>query len=529
MSPAWFRSLDPVELLVVLVAGVLALAGATDHAGSFNDGSRLATVEALVDYHTFAIDDSIYVNVPLSNNPKLLTPLAAAIRAGLLASPAGDGPLAVISTRIPTGQQPYGGILTLAGGTGDKIYVNGHYYSDKPAVPAVYLAWCYLVLQRTTGLVARENTHRFCRGMTLGSSGLAYLAAVWCIYRLGLRLRLSWWLRLALAASFGLCTVAMPYMRNVNSHIWLLAIAAGLMLNLAGLAEELTLGWRPWWRLVVIGLLAGLGYAVEGGAGPLLFACTLTLVAYRCGTGWGTEPAQAEGVARLVQAAQRGMAPVAVCLLAALPWLVLHHVINYDIAGTWKPAGAVAEYFDYPGSAFNAEDLTGSWHHAGLLDFLYYCGGLLVGDVGFLQFNLPLFLALPALAVLVVRRGRPAPEVLYAAAWSGGTFLMYAMLSTNYAGWCCSIRWFVPLLAPAYYGLALFLRSQARYRVDFLVLSIWGGVLAAFLWDGGAWGGAFNAAVERPYFWPVQAAALLSWMACWVVRRRSESGKSAIA
>jgi len=37
--------------------------------------------------------------------------------------------------------------------------------------------------------------------------------------------------------------------------------------------------------------------------------------------------------------------------------------------------------------------------------------------------------------------------------WCLGVWLLYAALSNNYGGLCCSIRWFVPLLAPAVYWL----------------------------------------------------------------------------
>ena len=62
-------------------------------------------------------------------------------------------------------------------------------------------------------------------------------------------------------------------------------------------------------------------------------------------------------------------------------------------------------------------------------------------------------------------------------AWCGGTWLLYAALSNNYSGPCCSIRWFVPFLAPAYYVLALLLKRFPEYRWDFYVLSGWGAVL----------------------------------------------------
>jgi hypothetical protein len=142
---------------------------------------------------------------------------------------------------------------------------------------------------------------------------------------------------------------------------------------------------------------------------------------------------------------------------------------------------------------------------------------LLVGNRGFLDANLPLFLALPALMALIVRRSPQLPELLFAGAWSGGTWLTYALFSVNYSGYCCSIRWFVPLLAPAYYVLAVFLSRYPRYRLDFLVLSCWGAVLAALMWSKGPWEASI------PYYWLVQVAALLSWMACWAYRRWRET------
>src|ERR1700722_3103249 len=46
---------------VLAAAVVIAVCGAHNYAGGWNDGSRLATAEALVDYHTWSIDASIFV------------------------------------------------------------------------------------------------------------------------------------------------------------------------------------------------------------------------------------------------------------------------------------------------------------------------------------------------------------------------------------------------------------------------------------------------------------------------------------
>src|SRR6266513_124939 len=106
-------------VLIVLAATAVAVASARPYAGAWNDGSRLATVECLVDYHTLAIDRSIYVQVP----------------------PPGDTP-----PPYPADEP-----LLLEHGTADKLLIGGHFYSDKSPVPALLLAGLYECLQGLTG------------------------------------------------------------------------------------------------------------------------------------------------------------------------------------------------------------------------------------------------------------------------------------------------------------------------------------------------------------------------------------------
>jgi hypothetical protein len=442
--------------VVVAVAVVVAAGSARVYPGSWNDESRLATVEALVDRHTLAIDGTLFGRA-----------------------------------------------------TCDKIYVAGRFYSHKPPVPALLLAGLYLCLQWATGLTALRRPEAFCYWLTLGSSGLAYVVAVWCVWRLGRPLRLSRRVRLLLAASLGLATLALPYASQVNDHLLLLAVAAALVLNLAEIATRE--GEAPAepsaparreprppdmprppaqervssWRLFGVGALAGLGYTLDLGSGPVLLLCTFGLILYR-------------GRRR------PGVTPVAF-LLGALPWLALHHAVNYAVAGTWVPAAAVPQFFRWPGSPFTAADLTGGWKHHDLPTLLGYAKALLVGPRGFLVHNLPLLLALVALPLLLWGRVREWPELLWGAAWATGTWLLYAACSNNFAGWCCSIRWFVPLLAPGYFTLAVLLRERPRFLGDLCVLSGWGMGLAGYAWWHGPW-----SIPGVPYVWPFRAA-----FACW--------------
>jgi hypothetical protein len=446
-----------VAALVAGAAALLAACTARPHAGAWNDGSRLATVEALVDLHTLAIDHTVFVQVPAPPHP---APYPA--------------------------DQPH----LLKHGTLDKLRIDGHYYSDKSPVPAVLLAGWYSVWQGVTGCTARGDPERFCRAMTLVGSGLPYVVAVLAVYRMGGRLRLSVAMRLALTASFGLATVAGPYTSHVNNHILLLAVTAWLTAEVQALGEDCRRGVVGWRRAAFLGFLAGLGYTIDLGLGPVLLLATLLLVAALC----------------------RRLLPLAAFLLAALPWLVLHHALNHAVGGTWGPANAVPGYFRWPGSPFHAGNLTGGWVHEGPARFLLYAASMLFGKRGFFGHNLALFLLLPALGPLVHLRRR-RPEVLWALGCCAGTWLLYAATSNNSSGMCLSIRWFVPLLGPAYYLLALRLRHGRPFHLDFLLLSAWGCVLVVRMREG-AW-------TEHvvPGFWPTQAAALLTWL--WLARSRA--------
>src|SRR5205814_377506 len=154
-----------------------------------------------------------------------------------------------------------------------------------------------------------------------------------------------------------------------------------------------------------------------------------------------------------------------------------HHTVNYAIAGTLGPANAVPEYFAWEGCPFHGASMTGSWHHAGMVAFAAYAADLLFGKRGFLGHNLSLLLLLPAVGLLCRQRLRERPVLLFAGAWCVATWLLYAATSANASGQCCTIRWFVPLLAPGYFGLAVLLARWPRYRPDFLLLSGWGVVL----------------------------------------------------
>lgn len=458
-SDVFVRWSDWLLTLLVAVAtvGVVAVS-ALPYAGSWNDGSRLATVECLVEYRTFAIDHSIYLNVPSAADPDAANPYNPA-------SP------------------------SLQCGTGDRIFVGGHYYSHKSPVPAILMAGFYHLL-RIGGLTAARHPGWFAWMMCFGSSGAACVLAVVGLFLLSGVLGLSVRMRLALTVSMLFSTTAVVYSRQVNDHILLLALVVWLLLGFTRLAQDRS---SPL-LLVGLGTIAGLAYSVEMGAGPLLLLCGFGMVALHC----------------------RRVAPLAVFSLAALPWVGLHHLVNWSIGGTFVPAASVPEFFRWPGSPFDASTMTGTWKHADVTAFLVYASELLVARRGFLGHNLPMLLALPAIVWALRRRGPERSTAAFAVGWSVAVWLLYAAGSNNYAGCCCSIRWLVPLLGPGYFLIALLLRDRPEYLADLVWLSLCGVLPTLFSWWVGPW-----TTLMLPGLRALQLVALLGWATLrWRAARR---------
>jgi hypothetical protein len=292
-------------------------------------------------------------------------------------------------------------------------------------------------------------------------------------------------------AVFALGSLAVPYTRHVNHHVMLLAVSAGAWLLIMGLEQ----GKQAPPRIGGLGFLAGLGWAFDFGVGPLMLATLFTLVLWRC----------------------RRLATVIVFLLAAAPPIAAHHTVNFAIGGTMLPANTVADYFRWPGSPFNPDNLTGAWHHDSLGRFIAYSLGIMFAKRGFLGHSLPVFLALAKLGVLWRLKPRLRPELLAAAGFCLGVWLLYAASSNNSSGLCCSIRWFVPLLAPLYFLLIRLLAARPDLQPDLLLLACFSAVLMAIAWWQGPW-----TPVKGWVYYPCLGLGLGSWGLYRWMRRRSQ-------
>jgi hypothetical protein len=437
---------------------VLALFTARPYAGSWNDGSRLATVESLVDRGTFQIDDSVYVHPETSAIPAY-TP--------------GDDFLAKYGTK-------------------DKMFIDGHFYSDKSPVPAVLMAGAYQVL-RWCGLPpASERPDWFARIMAWFFAGLPYVLAVWCIGSIARHIGLTRPWDLILTATFAFGSLALPYSQFVNNHVLLLGVTAMMCETMftCPLAEDGKRIQISVLRAIWLGALAGFAYSIDLGAGPLLAACVgAWLLWHRTRVLW--------------------------YVLGAIPLFVAHHWLNYAISGTLAPGNSNPEHFNWPGSPFNAQNMTGSYQHPSIAKAILYTLDLQFGRKGLMLYSLPLIQTLAGSYWLFRYRTKERSGLIALIAWSVGTWLLYATTSRNLSGYSISIRWFVPLIVPGFIGLFVLVRDYPRSRKPLIPLLAGALMMNIEFVARGPW------SPRIPWLlWPVAGLAIITWVIMWVLAAR---------
>jgi hypothetical protein len=249
---------------------------------------------------------------------------------------------------------------------------------------------------------------------------------------------------------------------------------------------------------IFVGTSVGMAYVFDQGTGPAIVLCAAGLVVWRT----------------LCQ--QRAMFALALITLCAAPWIVAQHWLNYHIGHSLAAINANAEHFAWPGSPWNPETMSGVYSHASGLKFATYSLQILVGKKGFLLHNPLLLAAVIAGGWLLVQSRRAAeyPEIVCGIAMNVLLWLVYSWGSTNYSGSCISVRWFLPMLAPGFYTLAVYLRERPQAWGEVHIIGVGSVALGLVMWWCGPW-------YERvvPGFWLILAGMLIGWIT-YVLRSR---------
>ncbi len=405
-----------IALFFFLLWALLTHAGAN----SWNDASRLASAEALVRYGTWAIEDTAF------------------------------------------GQS-----------TGDRVFLRGHFYSDKPPLLSLLAAGVYAILRRGFGLTLdprgcdplSEPCYCFavlrCRPpdwayylVTLAVIGLPSALMLALFYRSTAFFDLPNSLALPATLVLGLGTLVLPYSLVLNNH---LPSGVSLMIALYALIRARGARSAPARWLLVAGFAAALALNFDLAASPFLpILAVYALLRYRRHA-W---PFLLGGLLGLG-------------LLAGLDWWA----VGDPLPPTMHAAG-----WDYPGSPFTATPLGTT----PAPDILRYALRMLIGDHGLFGLTPVLVWPVAGLALLLCKRDHPLWGEAAAVALACLAMLLGLILTTDeFGGLSYGTRWFTDLTPVLFF----FAAQPALYRsvwrkalftalVAVSVLAVWQGALS---------------------------------------------------
>ena len=357
--------------------------------GSWNDASRMATIESLVERRTFIIDDSTFIN------------------------------------------------------TGDKVLIDGHFYSDKPPFPSILGAVLYLPLYHL-GLELDYGWNMAYYLLTLFTVKLFWLLGLIAFYYSLSFTRLDGRMRFLLTAALGLASLYFSWSSAFNNHLLAASfLSIGFAFLLEAKRSESTAKHL---------FLSSLFIALAG-------VTDLTTAVF-----WA-----AFAVYVLVDRDLRSK--IHFFRLPLLLTLAPTMIYYLHIHGSVIPVSIVRSYFEYPGSPWIEVDEFSGMYINSLPFFLSYGFKILLGSKGFLLYNPLIFVAIPGLILEIKRKRIFSREALTIGMASLILYLYIALMTTNYGGGCYSIRWFVPLLPMLFFFIHPLLEGRStRYQWLLIVL-----------------------------------------------------------
>jgi hypothetical protein len=340
--------------------------------------------------------------------------------------------------------------------TGDKVFINEHFYSDKPPLLSVVTAGAYSILHNVFGLTldpaicVPDEDVAACRAFT--PTGARFTAFYWLtlifiggsaallmvlFWRAMLNAGAGGALATALAVALGLASPLAPYSIVFAGHVpAALCLFAGFYLLVKTSGVEVLAGLtskqdqppvenyaltkrRNGWRFLGAGLLISLSANIDLTLAIFIGAFGLWVLFTR----W------------------RMILPYA--LGAFIPFAI-SAAINYWAAGTIMPLYFDPKAYDFVGTVLNTTVGGTSGFYS--LDFgLRYAYDMFVGQRGLFSFTPMLIFA--CAGMIVAFRQRRQRGLIAAVLGGSLVFVAYLILRTdNFGGLAWGTRWFVPLV-----------------------------------------------------------------------------------
>ncbi len=351
-----------IEYFYLLV--ILAMVTIMPRVTCWNDASRMATVQSLVEKQSFIIDSSVFVN------------------------------------------------------TGDKVFIKGHFYSDKLTLPSMLGAVIYLPLHYT-GLKLSYGWNLAYYLIILLTVKLFWLFGLVAFYFSLEYCNLDDKGRLWLTAALGFASLYFTWSSTFNNH----SLAASQLIIGFYFLLKAKFSGSPGKNLFFSGFFLSLAGATDVPIGLFYVLFSFYII-------FNPDLRKKIGFYLI---------PV---FFTVFPTFI----VNYYISGSFVPVKMVKAYFQYPFSPWvGSNNLSGMKINQGMF-FLSYSFHTLIGKNGFLLYNPLLFLALPYLVRETGKNHKFRFEALIISIASIIIVLYYLLFTNNYGGSSYSIRWFVPLL-----------------------------------------------------------------------------------
>jgi hypothetical protein len=367
--------------------------------------------------------------------------------------------------------------------TGDKVFVNGHFYSDKTPILSVAAAGVYSILHNVFDLTldpticVPDEDIAACRAFTptgtrftafywltlifIGGSSALLIALFW---KALIALGVGGTLAMALAIALGLASPIAPYSIVFAGHVpAAVCLFAGFWLLTQCHSERRAESRRGAdrndtnRRLFWAGLLISLSANID---------LTLAIFVITFGS-W------------VLMVHRRKIVPY---VLGAIVPVAISAIINMIGAGTIVPLYFDPKAYDFVGTVLNPT--VGGTNGFYSLEFgVNYTYNILIGRRGFFAFTPMLIYAVAGLVLVVRDRSNRLRGLSFGVAIGCLLFAAYLILRTdNYGGEAWGTRWFVPLVpllwlyAPiAYRVWPIANRASVAWRVIF-----WGAVVLSF-------------------------------------------------
>lgn len=357
------------------------------HINSWNEYSRLAAVEALVERGTWMIDDTALGRL-----------------------------------------------------TGDRVLLNGHFYSDKPPVFTFVASGVYAVLHRSVGLAfdpqecdpraptcycfAFQCAQPFDQAfylMTLIMVGVPSALMLALFYKSTGLPGLANLPALILTGVLGLGTMILPYSLVFTNHV---PTAACLLAGLYALVRSRSKNFKRW--LFAAGFLTASAVTLEFQVGPFLLIFLMVALWRHRRSAW-------------------------LFVLGALLPLVLTAALDWWMLGDVLPPQLHTAGYNYPGSALYGT--AGGTH--GSADLLEYAFRILMGDHGVLAFTPVVLWAIYAVVTVLGRREHPLRGEAIAVGVASLALSLYIIFFTdNFGGQAYGPRWFIAITPPLFFFAA---------------------------------------------------------------------------